>query len=508
MEPKQQIIFDENKNTIIMDAALPYAFQAGDIAIRFFDDNQNIDKILEIIKQADSFIGTYDDEVPIFIFKNTLYKWFILLNIRLALCKIYNLTRKQLLCKINGLRLQGNWVKPPSEFINFGYNLGLINFHGEEDDYEFPLAYALSFLTKNTIISSQNYILDRQYVSNYLLNFEDIIIYTLRDKIDELNDVQRLIITSREGILGERHLTLEELGQLLYRTRERIRQIQEKIWRKLRHPTNHKIFLSLLLIYLLNRKGSLIISSKHYTEIMFLLKYFNIPVSKFSGTSIQIIGDAWFNVSTIDIWKTTFSKDNYMDSLIYSNASILIENDLKTITDEIYSRTEKKLTIGKKVFLALKQIGKPAHFSKVKSVLLAMFPEENPSDRSIHAILCRETNGIVWVGAKGMYALEEWGYEHPKENLMDTITNIVQVHYQNTCKPVPFMIIQAEIGKYRKFINKESIVMASFFNLGIKHVGDWHFIPKEGIGEEVENYDEENDDLDRILREFEKKYIS
>jgi hypothetical protein len=508
MEPEDQKLFDENKNALVTNAVLPYAFQVDDIAIRFIDDSQYLDKAFEIIRQDDSFIGAYDNGLPVFILKNTLYKWFILLNIRLALCKIYDLSQKQLLYKINGLRLQGNWIKPPNEFIKFGYSLGLINFHGEEDVYEFPLAYALMFLTENKICSAQNYILNRQYLNNYSLDFEDIILLTLRDKIDELNEVQRLIITRREGILGEKRLTLEELGQLLNRTRERIRQIQGKVWKKLRHPTNHETFLSLLLIYLLNRKGSLIIDSKIHAEIMFLLKYFNIPVSEYSGTKIQIIGDGWSNKSSLDIWKNTFCKDDYVDSLISSNTSVLIENDLKTITDEIFSRTEKKLTIGKKVFLALKQIGKPAHFSEVKSVLLEMFPEEHPSDRSIHAILCRETNGIVWVGAKGMYALEEWGYEHPKDSLMNTISNIVQEHYKSTFKPVPIVVIQSEIGKHRKFLNKESIVMASFFNLGIKHVGDWCFIPKEGEGEEIEIYDEENDDLDRILREFENKYSS
>jgi hypothetical protein len=508
MEPEDQKIFDANKNTLVTNAALPYAFQVDDIAIGFIDDNQNIDKILEIIRQDDSFIGAYDDGVPVFIFKNTLYRWFILLNIRLALCKISNLSKKQLLYKINGLRLQGSWIKLPSEFIKFGYNLGLINFHWKEDIYEFPLAYALSFLTENKIYSAQNYILDRLYLNNYSLDFEDIILFTLRDKIDELNEIQRLIITRREGILGERHLTLEELGQLLNRTRERIRQIQEKVWKKLRHPTNHKTFLSLLLIYLLNRKGSLIINSKIHAEIMFLLKYFNIPVSEFSGTNIQIIGDDWFNKLSLDIWKNTFCKDNYMESLISSNASILIENDLKIITDEIYLRTKEKLTIGQKVFLALKQIGKPAHFSEVKSVLLDIFPEEHSSDHSIHAILCRETNGIVWVGAKGTYALEEWGYEHPKDTLMNTIVNIVQDQYTLTGKPVPFIVIQAEIGKYRKLINKESIVMATFLNSGLKHIGNWCFIPEEQASEEIEFCDTISDELDQILREFENKYNS
>ena len=63
----------------------------------------------------------------------------------------------------------------------------------------------------------------------------------LKEKIEgvltSLNERERKILEMRFGLVDGYGHTLEEIGQLYHVTRERIRQIEAKALRKLRHPT-------------------------------------------------------------------------------------------------------------------------------------------------------------------------------------------------------------------------------------------------------------------------------
>ena len=58
----------------------------------------------------------------------------------------------------------------------------------------------------------------------------------LRSILDELDDREREVLEMRFGLKDGRSHTLEEVGQAFNVTRERIRQIESKALRKLRHP--------------------------------------------------------------------------------------------------------------------------------------------------------------------------------------------------------------------------------------------------------------------------------
>ena len=74
--------------------------------------------------------------------------------------------------------------------------------------------------------------------------FEDFIRNELSIAIDKalstLTEREASIIRKRNGLDTNRPMTLEEIGALLNVTRERIRQIEEKALRKLRHPSRSK----------------------------------------------------------------------------------------------------------------------------------------------------------------------------------------------------------------------------------------------------------------------------
>ena len=62
----------------------------------------------------------------------------------------------------------------------------------------------------------------------------------LGDVLDTLSDRERRVIILRFGLIDGRQRTLEEVGKEFDITRERIRQIETKALRKLRHPTRSR----------------------------------------------------------------------------------------------------------------------------------------------------------------------------------------------------------------------------------------------------------------------------
>ena len=62
----------------------------------------------------------------------------------------------------------------------------------------------------------------------------------INDVLHELTDRERRIILLRYGLEDDRSRTLEEVGREFNVTRERIRQIEAKALRKLRHPSRSR----------------------------------------------------------------------------------------------------------------------------------------------------------------------------------------------------------------------------------------------------------------------------
>ena len=81
-------------------------------------------------------------------------------------------------------------------------------------------------------------------------HFGDVVMYeveqnNLREKIDEvltdLSDQEQQVLRMRFGLDDDTPKTLEEIGKVFGVTRERIRQIEAKAIRKLRHPSRLKL---------------------------------------------------------------------------------------------------------------------------------------------------------------------------------------------------------------------------------------------------------------------------
>jgi RNA polymerase primary sigma factor len=62
----------------------------------------------------------------------------------------------------------------------------------------------------------------------------------VNDVLDSISQRERRVLQLRFGLEDGRSRTLEEVGREFGVTRERIRQIEAKALRKLRHPTRSK----------------------------------------------------------------------------------------------------------------------------------------------------------------------------------------------------------------------------------------------------------------------------
>lgn len=62
----------------------------------------------------------------------------------------------------------------------------------------------------------------------------------LKEVLDTLSDREKNVLILRFGLDDGRPRTLEEIGGKMGVTRERIRQIEEKALKKLRHPSRSK----------------------------------------------------------------------------------------------------------------------------------------------------------------------------------------------------------------------------------------------------------------------------
>jgi RNA polymerase primary sigma factor len=56
----------------------------------------------------------------------------------------------------------------------------------------------------------------------------------LRRSLGLLSERERLVMTLRFGLLDGQDQTLEEVSRALHVTRERVRQLEERAWRKLK----------------------------------------------------------------------------------------------------------------------------------------------------------------------------------------------------------------------------------------------------------------------------------
>ncbi len=85
-----------------------------------------------------------------------------------------------------------------------------------------------------------DFIADETQASPYELTSNQLMTENVAEVIASLSDREAKVLKMRFGLSGQKPMTLEEVGREFGVTRERIRQIESKALRKLRHPSRRK----------------------------------------------------------------------------------------------------------------------------------------------------------------------------------------------------------------------------------------------------------------------------
>jgi len=493
-------------------AQYPRCFSLEELSI--FADPDSDNETLRDILLADPYFlqlkGAHSTG-ECFISKPSLFRWFCGLSLSLARAKQARLSKRRVALLMSSLRVDGHWDIPPIEGIRFGEQFGFVGSAWTTDQYVFPLAHILSFVqdpAKTTSMIMENFAVEgKEYFA-----FQEYQQELIREAFSKLTRKQQYVIQAREGILTGSRMTLQQVGDRLGRTRERVRQIEAKFWDKLRgRPLRRSLdwlFSTALICDLISKQGSLTVphNSPEGFLLSFLARYTGVPQAEFPHSKMLILGasrkDMMLPKSTGWLHED-IDRDSTATSLESEGRLCLINSDLEILAERIVQFRRKHLTKGQKAYLALRAIGRPAHYSEITEVYNSLFPDKPSTEHNVHAVLGREKHGIVWIGIKGTFALEEWGYERPTETIFDAVTEIVEQRYKEIDHPVPFAVIVAEMGKRRQIVNPASLIIATQCNRSLQRIGKDSFIPKEASEEIQEEIAPE--ELDRILREFEKK---
>lgn len=495
-----------------------------------FADSDSTNKILRSALLADPrFVQLSEGNSTerYFIPKKSLFQWFCQLSLRLAAAKQARLSKRKVAMLMSSLRTDGRWDIPPARCIELAQHFGFIGPAWVADQYVFPMAHILSFTQDPTKVAS---IVMENFTAEGGTHraFEQLAQELTQDGLSKFTGRQRYIIQAREGLLTGRRMTLQRVGDRLGVTRERVRQIEVQFWKKLHHDPRGRsptlLFSTALICHIISKQGSLIIPQTS-TEIFlasFLAKCTGVPQAEFPYAGILILGVSQADIPEYELngpLRTRLNVDFIATRLESNGLFCLLGSDLKALAENIieciqvgqilnqillvYAQFRRKdFTKEERVYLALRTSRAPAHYSEVTEVHNFLFPNHPSSERNIHAVLNREKYGVVWIGIKGTFALKEWGYEHPSTTLFDAVTEIVEQRHKVTAQPVPFAVIAAEIGKRRRLVNPNSLVLATQCNPKLRRIGKNSFVLKEPSEEMQEGISAE--ELDRILREFEK----
>lgn len=85
-----------------------------------------------------------------------------------------------------------------------------------------------------------DFIEDTTQMSPYEETSKELLRESIKEVLSSLDERETRVLSLRFGLMGETPKTLEEVGKIFNVTRERIRQIEAKALRKLRHPSRRK----------------------------------------------------------------------------------------------------------------------------------------------------------------------------------------------------------------------------------------------------------------------------
>ncbi len=481
-------------------------FTSQDLS-RFTGQSINDEALRNVVRRDSRFIwlGSSEGYENYFVARSTLFGWFSALNLRLA-ANPMPLSTSELARSISLYCRGARWECLPPKVARFGRRFGLCVPVRTGARYVFPLAHVLSSIGDKKMAASilESLADDR----NRCRALHEPLQGWVDDAISRLTRRQAAVVKEREGIVGSKPKTLGEIGDSWNVTRERVRQIEGKAWERLDSPGPKRLLVSALLCDIIKRQGSLCVRMDSPDEPWraFIAKCVEVPRAEFPKLGMAVLG--WSSKSLPDPsslvpFPESLDADVVADRLETDWVPSLPGDDFRMVAERLTALSRRRLGPSKRVYLALRHIGKPAHFSVIAEVHNSLFPDHHSNENAVHNLLCSEQHGVVWIGTKGTYALRDWGYERPSAPLFEQVAEIVAEFYEATGKPVPRTTIAGEMGKLRSVVHPSSLAFATDANPRVLKMPGDCFVPKNAADESETDVD--SDELDRILSDFEAR---
>ena len=303
-------------------------------------------------------------------------------------------------------------------------------------------------------------------------------------------DREKEIISRRFGIDGERE-TLEQIGDFLSITRERVRQLEKAIIVRLRIAAEDNKIPNLaaaekIIIRNLTEEGRIarisVLTSKIYgREATNLEKSYLIFLSEISANLILIeetekyygaIGISDYGdektvkkhideiVNLIKTQKAPLSLEELDSRLNYEHpnyirATASISKQLSSLDDQwglTKWPTVNPKNIRDKIYVILQNKKEPMHFNDIaEAISNSKFRKKDVTIQAIHNELIKDPR-FVLIG-RGIYALRDWGYKK------GTVSQIITSILQESKTPLTREEIVKNVLKVRKV--KETTVLLS-----------------------------------------------
>ena len=441
-------------------------------AVSWFEDEVDAEAVKQAILQDGRFLplsfsgwGT-----EYFLPVRTALQWWSGFNVRLVQIGVSRLHERHLADAMNSLYRFPLWAKPPQPLMEIGLQSGWVAPAWDPGFYVFPIAHLMHQVTLPVLRPTARMQLAILFPEPAVDTAHLSVVEAVEALLTLVDSKLAHIIRLREALAPCGKATLEELGTTFGVSRERIRQLEKKFWRTLRYPRHSESLRLMLrsLVNLVSKPGGLILSADEddASYVRFSAKCLGIPFVHAVNGSLVVLGTEGQGLEAqIERRGLAIARDNVepVAALLDSGPLCCLDRTATlTVAQAIVDEDEKKLTKQAKVYLALKQIGSSAHYSKVARVYWQLFPDDETSERYVHAILSNcaapdvERYGIVWIGARGTYGLKEQGYWRPALPLFQAVTKIVEEKFASTQRAVHINVIASELGGLRNQLDGTS----------------------------------------------------
>ena len=461
--------------------------------------------MLESNAELIKLVSSGDDDW--FIHRTILLRWLISINLRLSRIGLTQLTEQEWRRTLRSIRLEGQWNSSPPPVVAFGSSYCLVYDSQTTGGVVFPVAAVLSCIADHGF-GSDNLQELLASSSSPQMQHESLDVEVDRFLSSHFAGRTVDIVKRREGLHEEHAQTLAEVATHFRLSRERVRQLEATFWKAITIQTDgrrqkneiesrrlKKELARIFLTDFVRQRGQLVWqrTDTGFAARMFMAKCLGITTWSSSDTHVVVAGPASRALPDVLLRKHLQTTDLHLRTdlqavsreIVSARLCGLIDRDVASFAVMVAARRRARQTKVDRVYLTLRDIGRPAHFSEVTKRYNAMFPEDESPERNIHAALNRYEHGIVWVGRKGTFALSEWGFRQPQKGLYETVTEIVTTEYTRSKKPVPLSTIIARLGDSRDSIHPTSLVFITEANPDLRYVLEDAFVPKTLTDEEA-----------------------